>query len=768
MLRARAFLSPALLAAGVFACGTPGEDGADPVGIGENDAIVDAERAFQDEYAATPIRVFGRVLSREGEPVAGAPLELGDAETATDAEGRFEFASAARKNAVLVVRAGGFRVERVPLQLMLALSQAELEVPPVLVFPAGDVRLLFGGDVQLGRRYLDTAGDNAPAEFPPDDPEALIKASDPEPGTRAVVSFLRPRLSDADFASVNLETVVTDTPSTPDTDNTFLFFTLPGSIPALSWAGVDYVSLGNNHIYDYLDDGLRDTLAALDEHGMPYSGAGLDADAAFEAHRRDIGEHSYAFLSMVSIEGIPFRNQTGATDTRSGAADLNDDARIQAAIARERAAGHVPIAALHTGYEYTESPPDAYTLERMNFVASSGAALVVSHHPHVPQGFHFHAGVLVAESLGNLFFDQERLETVFGLVFSVDLRGEELLNAEARGVFIEDFVPKELAGAAQEYFGRRIATPTNSESALVVPYNGAVLVTDAARAGDFVVEEREIELEVTVGEGGFGVVDLRPELLPGESLLSVSAPSADRLSARAGRDLLVFGDMEDGDVDGDVMEPSIWYTTGLDRAVSSYPCQKDVYRGAVALCSIRTARSTTEATMSIRNRVRVLGDKLNLPEKDLTLLAYASGENAGPARVEVTYHASFGEKDFGSEEPARFDGGSYPYRAIVADLAMPPDLPEYPRDPDDPYDPLLRTENPRSFRVFFHHAAPERGAGVFRVDDVAVVTWRDAIDLSGAELATPHVHDFVRVEGDPGDYTLSVTLSRRVPSVIGE
>jgi hypothetical protein len=765
MPRSRAFLSATLLVACALACGTSDESGADLGDVGANDALVEAERTFQREYSATPIAVRGRVIARDGTPVPGAPVELADAQIETDADGRFEFRDVPRKNAALVVRADGFRVERIPLHLMLALHEAELAVPPVLLFPAGDVRLLFGGDVQLGRRYVDTAEDNAPTEFPPDDPDALITATDPEPGTRAITSFLRPRLLDADFVSANLETVVTDTPSTPDTDNTFLFFTLPGSIPALSWAGIDYVSLGNNHIYDYLDDGLRDTLDALDAHGMPHSGAGLDVEEAFRAHRRDIGEHPYAFLSMVSIEGIPFRNQTGATETRSGAADLNDDERIRAAIDREREAGYVPIAALHTGYEYTESPPDAYTLERMNFVAASGAALVVSHHPHVPQGFHYHDGILVAESLGNLIFDQERIETLFGLVFSVDMRGEQVLNAEARGVFIEDFVPKELAGYAQDHFERRIATPTNPESALVVPYDGGVFVAEPGSDFDFVVEERELELDVAVGDEGFGVMDLRPELLPGESLAAITAASASALSARAGRDLLVFGDMEDGDVDDEVMEPSIWYTTGLDRAVSSYPCQLHVYRGAVALCSIRTARSTTEATISIRNRVRVLGDKLNLPEKDLTLLAYASGDNAGPVRVEVTYHASFGEKDFGSEEPARLSGGSYPYRPILEDLAMPADLPEFPRNPEDPYDPVLRTENPRSFRVFFHHAAPERGAGVFRVDDVAVITWQHAIELDGTELVTPNVHDFVRVEGEPGDHTLSVKLRRLVPRV---
>src|SRR5687768_11711326 len=128
MRSSRSLVGSAGLVAWTLACGAPDEGSADRGGAGDNDALVAAERGFQDEYAAAPLRVRGRVLARDGAPVAGAPLELGAAETETDAEGRFEFQAVARRNAVLVVRADGFRVERIPLQLMRALHETELSV----------------------------------------------------------------------------------------------------------------------------------------------------------------------------------------------------------------------------------------------------------------------------------------------------------------------------------------------------------------------------------------------------------------------------------------------------------------------------------------------------------------------------------------------------------------------------------------------------------------------------------------------------------------
>jgi len=750
----------AVLAIGASACGP--RKAAESDGGGGDD-LARAELDFRETYATTPLEVSGRVLDRAGTPLSGARLGLGEASAQSDAQGRFAFSGIARRNALLVVEMAGFRVERLPLLLAVPLDQTAARVPPILLFPDDHARLTFGGDVQLGRRYLDSTGMAPSDQVPPDDPTTLIQASNPGPGTEAVLAPIKPWLSDPDFTGVNLETVVSDTPSTPDLNNTYVFFTLPGSLPPLRDAGIDYVANANNHIYDYYDDGVSDTLRAVEDAGLLHSGAGVNADAAFEAARTDVRGVPYSFLSFVSIEGIPVRNSTGATDTRSGSADLNDDDRIQSALARERDAGRVPIAELHTGYEYSEAPLDDYTTGRMEFVADAGAALVVCHHPHLAQGFEFHDGTLIAHSLGNLVFDQDRIETQLGLLLSVDLDGERLLNAEARGVFIDEYVPRPVTGHLHDLLLRRVGGSSAPWGTLVVPYGASAWIVPPERADEIATVDRHISAPFHMGNERFTVVDLRPSLEPGESIVSVSTKQATS-SLRIGRDLLVYGDIEDQDVDDQDLETPAFYTTGLDRARSSYVCRKDAYRGAAALCSIRDEASTTEASMTLRDRLRVLGDKTNLPNKELTLFAMVSANRAGPVRIEARYYASLGDEEFGAETPIELAPGSYNWNAAVRDLHMPPDSPDYPRSPSDPYDPELRRQNARALRLFVYQGAPASGAGIFRMDDVAVIAWQEELDPSGAtELDVPHPREFLRVEGEPGVYVLDVTVRKRVP-----
>lgn len=710
---------------------------------GGGDPLEQAELEARDRYAKTPVSVSGRVLDRNGAPIPGAALELARQTSLSDEAGYYDFSGVARHNAMLTVSAPGFRVERVPLALAVPLDLAVVDVLPLLLFRDDLARLTFGGDVQLGRRYLDPTGQTPLDSVPPDDPTALLRASDPAPGTEAVLAPIRPWLSDADFTSVNLETVVTDTPSSPDLANSYVFFTLPGSLSPLRDAGVDHVANGNDHIDDYLDDGLRDTLAAVDEAGLLHSGAGIDVEGAFEAARTDIRGVPYALLSFVAIEGLAVQNATNATESHSGAADLNDGARITNALERERDAGYVPIAELHTGYEYSEAPLDDTTTGRMELVADAGAALVVCHHPHVAQGFQFHDGTLIAHSLGNLVFDQERLETELGLLLSVDLDGERLANAEARGVFIDDLVPKPITGHVHDALLRRIAGASAPWGTLVVPYGPSAWVVPAERADEIETIDRHVPASIHVQEEGFAVIDLRPVLEPGESILAVQTPQA-LSSLRIGRDLLVFGDMEDADVDATDLETPVWSTTGLGGTGSSYVCRKDPYRGAAALCSIQEESSTKEASIELRERLAVLGDRTHLPNQELTLLAMMSAHRAGPVRVEARYYVGLDDAEFGGETALELDGGSYTWQQEVRDLHMPPDA--------------------RALRIFFHQAAPTSGSGIVRIDDVAVIAWQEELDPSGkATLDVPNVSDFIRIEAKPGAYAFDVSLRKRVP-----
>lgn len=87
------------------------------------------------------------------------------------------------------------------------------------------------------------------------------------------MSFVQPLLGTADYRALNLETPVTARPRTPHPTKDFVFFSLPESLGALTEAGIDYVGLGNNHVYDYLDDGLADTLRHVEAARLGRSGA---------------------------------------------------------------------------------------------------------------------------------------------------------------------------------------------------------------------------------------------------------------------------------------------------------------------------------------------------------------------------------------------------------------------------------------------------------------------------------------------------------------
>ena len=730
------------LSALLVACTSPDDNKEEVVPVDMPQREID----YRARFAATPIDLTGSVTDEQGRPLAEVEVSLGEARTSTDENGTFALREVRRQTALLRVEIDGYRPEVFAVHLHRPLKTKEVHLDPVrLAIHGEEHRLQFGGDSTFGRRFLSTASEIPRDRVPDPDPDALIATDDPTPGSIRVVEAMQPVFGLADYATVNLESVVTDDPQL-SFDKPYVFFTLPGSVEALLSLGIDYVSLGNNHIYDYLEAGLADTLRHLEDKSLPHSGAGAAPDAAYVPHRVTLGGDRYTMISASSIDGAAYDQLFIATDEQGGAADAWDTERFVGAISDARAAGEIPIVHLHTGAEYTEQPIES-SHGRMLDAIDAGAALIVAHHPHVAQGFEWYEGGLIAHSLGNFVFDQDRLETVFGEMLRVDLTHDAVERAVALPVYIEDFHPRPVAGDTADVFLRRIAAASQPYGTLVVPYlhQGVITTRDAAT-----VTARSVDVQASIGPEGFGVVDLREFAESAESLAGLEVDATD-LVVRLGRDILMFGDIEDVDADEDQIETARWWTSGG----SSFPCLHETYRGAVALCSYRTAWSDSPSIIAFRNRVRVVGNALDQPEKDLSVVGYVNGENAGPATIEARYYASLGDAEFGSEVIFRRDGGSWDWEPFVADLSMPP---------DDPAQPESRTQNARALRLFVEHTAPPEGEGYFRLDEIAVVSWGKASDpASLASIPTPHPHDFIRLEGAPGSVDLRVTLEKWRP-----
>ncbi len=699
----------------------------------------------REEYFATPISVSAQVLSASGESIPGVKVEIQGLEEGNDS-GSFTLSPLLRQNALLTVQAPGFYTEVIPVQLAVAQDQGIVTLDTILLEPERSdyARIFFAGDVSYGRRFVDTQETTPLTALPPDDPEALIQASDPEPDTRTTFDWVEPLFRYADYRSLNLETPVTLTPDTPHPTKDYVFFTLPGAVDAVAAEGFDYVSLGNNHLYDYLEQGVVDTLDWVNQSGLAHSGGGMTPEQAFAPHDFTLASKPYSMLSMTSVDG--FQHEIGyvATPTQAGAADLTDTEGVREALRSATAAGRSPILQLHTGKEYTERPSE-YTQSRFDLGVEEGAALIIGHHPHFVQGFDVDEGVLIAHSLGNFIFDQDRMETMLGLVLQVDISGQNWRPATGTPIYLEDYRPRALVGDLAQWMLRRMAWSSEGYGGQVVPHNGRVKVS--GDPADWRLQERSIELSIEITDSGAAVVDLRQLLEPTESL-AFARGQGSNLSAKAGRDLLLFGDFEDVDVDEDDFEVTRWLT-GSD---ARFACVSGAYRGATGLCMTRDGYNSQDVVVTFRNRIRVEGDSVALPKKDLSILAYAQGEGGARFDLEVEYRASEGDLEFGEQTAVSVVPGEE-WAVYWADLDMPADT----------ADPLDREANPRALKVQLRTRPPNRGQGWVSVDDVALISWQEAQDLSeGFAITAPHPYDYLRVEGEPGTYALTLSAERRI------
>jgi poly-gamma-glutamate capsule biosynthesis protein CapA/YwtB (metallophosphatase superfamily) len=308
----------------------------------------------------------------------------------------------------------------------------------------GRIEMFFGGDVMMGRRF----------EAPLDGEPTVIREANRAADMARLLDPMKPYFTGADLASVNLETVLATRDLGNSPGKSVVFYTHSDAARALVDAGIDYVTLGNNHVYDYVEPGLASTLAALDAVRMPWSGAGRDEAEALKAARLSVGGHAWSMLGFVGWKGNVEPNQVA--ESGKGGAALGSDANIEAAVRGEVAAGRTPIVQYHGSTEYS-ARPTAISERRMKLAIDSGAALVVSHHPHVAHGLELYKGHLIAYSLGNFLFDQSFPETHASFALRVWMDGDRLFRAEMVPIQILDYRPvPAVGGMRQAVLGRII------------------------------------------------------------------------------------------------------------------------------------------------------------------------------------------------------------------------------------------------------------------------------------------------------------------------
>jgi poly-gamma-glutamate synthesis protein (capsule biosynthesis protein) len=272
---------------------------------------------------------------------------------------------------------------------------------------------------------------------------------------------VRTLLSDADLAVANFENPAPDA-FRYHTEGT-IFSANPRLIAGLKDAGIDYVSLGNNHIGDAGPKGLLQTLANLDHYGIRHSGAGKNLAAARTPAIMTVDGIKVAILSYDTIA-----KYYAAGANKPGSAQLTA-AGVKVDVAAARKAGaQLVIVYPHWGTEYSPRPFSAEQ-KLAHAVIDAGADMIIGNHAHWVGAMEIYKGHPIWYALGNFVFDQTWSEpTSEGLILQMTFQGTKLMQVGLQPTVILDGAQPNLLDPAGD--GRVVLGQLYDASGKMLPW----------------------------------------------------------------------------------------------------------------------------------------------------------------------------------------------------------------------------------------------------------------------------------------------------------
>lgn len=283
------------------------------------------------------------------------------------------------------------------------------------------MKLLFAGDVMLGRLVNQVLKDEGP-EYPWGDALPIFR--------------------NADLRICNLECVISDR-GVPwsATPKAFHFRTDAKNVQSLSAAGINAVSLANNHSLDFEYEALFDTINILDEAGIRHAGAGRDIAEASRPALFQAGGLTVGFIAFTdnepgweATERVPgvFYVPVRADDPRAQ--------RLFSLVEETKQKADVVIVSAHWGPNWGYRPvPDHISFGHA--LVESGADIVFGHSCHLFQGIELYKGRPILFSTGDFVDDYavdeiERNDESF--LFVVETRGSALSRLRLHPSVISD------------------------------------------------------------------------------------------------------------------------------------------------------------------------------------------------------------------------------------------------------------------------------------------------------------------------------------------
>lgn len=170
----------------------------------------------------------------------------------------------------------------------------------------------------------------------------------------------------------------------------------PELAASLRRAGINVVTLANNHLLDCGRAGVLETLETLTLADIAALGAGANQEAAHAPVIRQAGRWRIGLL------GYFWNRRCAATMDLPGSA-MNRRAALEADIRALREQVDRVVVSFHWGFSYNREPSPKQRA-KAHFAVDCGADAVVGHHPHIAQPFEIYRGCPIFYSVGNFAF----------------------------------------------------------------------------------------------------------------------------------------------------------------------------------------------------------------------------------------------------------------------------------------------------------------------------------------------------------------------------
>ncbi len=602
------------------------------------------------------------------------------------------------------------------------IGRANCEIVPEPGSSSFPITMNFVGDILLARGYENSGG--------------IIQTYGVEAIFEPTIDLLG---NAADVTIANLECPLTNQ-GTHHPTKPIYFRGDPDNVDGLVYAGIDIVTLANNHILDYMLTGMQQTQDVLGQNGILSSGAGADSYEAYTPILYTQNGVTFAFLASSDRTGQynNYQPYLNAGFNKPGFAYLTPYYLTEQIADVEDVADYL-IMEMHAGSEYSLAPGSEYDKsEELNpyqdegynpkadiphmwdralrhHAIDSGADLVICHHPHIIQGFEVYDQKLIAHSLGNFIFDLTYPETMPTMILNAKINETGFFEYTVTPAYIDDWIPQPALGGMGLHLLDYLAFRSKELDTYMYVDREEVI-------GKIVLDTLSMEIntevvfeDIEIEHIGNNYISKPQELAHHANISEISSITPQsNWEYRVGRDLVWFGNMEDeGCTMWELIEPEEFYDN-----TTSYEDQRSIGH-------VWDEDNYYDLSTKLEGRIRRYSDSTSY-----SLSGYIKTKDAQGVTIQIRYYES-------RWYPTML-GSEYISEKITSDT----DWTYYHKE-------LTVPSQTNYFDILLISETPNSGISYAWFDNVGLIEWNDwEFQSSNPTITNPNDYYFYQVRTD--------------------